>query len=176
MLRPIYISLIFAMGLIGCATVPKDAFRLSPTSLEDRQMQTRVFETDNEASLLSAGIAVLQDMGYSVDETEKAAGLVSASKIVDATDSGQIFAAVFVAALFGGGPASIDKEQKIKVSFVTLPSKLDKKGFLARITFQRIIWNTQGQVTRAETLKDKELYEDFFDKLSKSVFLEAYKI
>ncbi len=71
---------------------------------------------------------------------------------------------------------AIDKEQKINVSFVTHPSKNTEGSYLARVTFQRFIWNTQGQLTRAETIKNNELYEQFFEKLSKSVFLEAYKI
>jgi len=134
-----------------------------------------LFETQNESSILAAGIGVLQDMGYSVDSTEKDAGLVAASKTVDATNGAQVAGMIFIA-LLGGQPQAIDKEQKIRVSFVTLPSKLDKKGYLARVSFQRIVWNTKGQVTAAETLKDEKLYQEFFDKLSKSVFLEAQKI
>uniref|UniRef100_UPI0026084682 glycosyltransferase n=1 Tax=uncultured Psychrobacter sp. TaxID=259303 RepID=UPI0026084682 len=52
----------------------------------------------------------------------------------------------------------------------------NKNGYLARATFQRIVTNTQGQVTKAETMKTEELYAEFFNKLSKSVFLEAQKI
>jgi hypothetical protein len=170
-----YVLIIFVLSLAGCANIPKDAFQLSATSLQDRQIQSRFFETENEVELISAGISVLQDMGYSIDETEKNAGVVTASKNVDATDGGQVAAAIFVA-LIGGGNMAIDKEQKIRVSLVTLPSKLERNGYLSRITFQRIIWNTQGQITKAETLKNEELYSEFFSKLSKSVFLEAYKI
>ena len=170
-----YVLIIFVLSISGCVTIPEDAFQLSATSLQDRQIQSRIFETKNEVELLSSGISVLQDMGYSVDETEKNAGVVTASKNVDATDSGQVAAAIFVA-LLGGGNMAIDSEQKIKVSFVTLPSKLERNGYLSRVTFQRIIWNTQGQITKAETLKNEELYSEFFEKLSKSVFLEAYKI
>lgn len=169
-----YVLIIFVLSISGCVTIPEDAFQLSATSLQDRQIQSRIFETKNEVELLSSGISVLQDMGYSVDETEKNAGVVTASKNVDATDSGQVAAAIFVALL--GGNMAIDSEQKIKVSFVTLPSKLERNGYLSRVTFQRIIWNTQGQITKAETLKNEELYSEFFEKLSKSVFLEAYKI
>ena len=46
---------------------------------------------------------------------------------------------------------------------------------LVRVTFQRIVRRTDGS-TRAETLKGEELYRDFYERLSKSVFLEAHKI
>ncbi len=47
---------------------------------------------------------------------------------------------------------------------------------LVRATFQRMVWNMAGQMSRIETLKEPDLYEGFFDKLSKSVFLEEQKI
>lgn len=171
-----YIVVACALGITGCATTaPEDLFQVADTSLQERQMQSRFFETSNEIALLSAGVAVLQDMGYSIDETETKSGVITASKTVDATNNAQIAGAVLLAVL-GGGNMSIDSQQQIKVSFVTLPSKNNKNGYLARATFQRIVTNTQGQVTKAETMKTEDLYTEFFSKLSKSVFLEAQKI
>ncbi len=162
------------LPLSGCQTIPKDAFQLSETSLQDRQLQTRKFETNDEVALLSAGVGVLQDMGYTLEATEKNVGLITASKMADATSSGQVAGAI-VLALLGGGATPVDKEQKIRVTFVTHPAR-DKGAFLARITFQRIVWNTRGVVSKVESIKEVDLYEGFFDKLSKSVFLEAHKI
>lgn len=160
----------------ACATqVPKDVLTLSPTSLEDRQLQSRKFQTNNEVALLAAGIGALQDMGYTVETTEKEIGLITCSKCTDATDAGQVTAAVVVA-LLGGGSMPIDKEQKIRVSFVTVPSINETDTYIARITFQRLIWNTQGNISTAETIKDPEIYQGFFEKLSKSIFLEANQI
>lgn len=171
-----YIIIACALGITGCATTPpEDLFQVSDTSLQDRQIQSRFFETENEVALLSAGVAVLQDMGYSIDETETTSGVITASKTVDATNKAQIAGAVLLAVL-GGGAMSIDNEQQIRVSFVTTPSKMNNKGYLGRVTFQRVVTNTQGQVTKAETINNEELYTEFFNKLSKSVFLEAQKI
>lgn len=47
---------------------------------------------------------------------------------------------------------------------------------LVRVTFQRVIFNTAGQVTRREQINDPALYREFFDKLAQSVFLEAHEI
>ena len=61
--------LIVAFMLGGCAQkVPKDALQLSPTSLADRQMQTRRFETGNYEMMLTAASQVFQDgsSGFSV--------------------------------------------------------------------------------------------------------------
>lgn len=162
--------------LVGCApTVPKGAFVLSPTSLEDRQLQSRKFETLDRNTLLASGAAVLQDMGYALDESNARLGLLTASKNADATSGAQIAGAIFVA-LLGGGSMPIDKEQKIRICLVVNENLSDSESSIARITFQRIVWNSQGQVSRVETLKDPELYQGFFEKLSKSAFLEAHHI
>jgi len=162
-----------ASYLTGCATtVPKEALQLSPTSLEDRQMQTRHFEGSSESEILSASAGVLQDLGFQINESETDLGIIVCSKERDATESGQVAAAVVVA-LLGGGSMPIDKKQKIKASLVVKP---DKDGFNVRITFQRMVWNTQNQLSRVEGLREPEMYQEFFDKLSKSIFLEANKI
>lgn len=162
--------------LTGCQqTIPKEALQLSLTSMEDRQLQTRRFETKDEAALLAASAGVLQDLGFSLDESETKVGLVVGSKNRDATEAGQIAGAVFMAVMFGVA-MPVDKEQKIRVSLVTKPVSEGGDQHSVRVTFQRIVWNTQGQVSKTEMLKDAELYQQFFSKLSKSVFLEAHHI
>jgi len=45
---------VILLGLIsitGCATIPKDALTLSHESLAERQMQTRKYETKDEAKI-----------------------------------------------------------------------------------------------------------------------------
>ncbi|NIB42970.1 hypothetical protein HBA55_25405 [Pseudomaricurvus alkylphenolicus] len=163
-------------GLVGCTpTIPKDAFKLSPTSLEDRQLQSRKFDTLDRKVLLASGAAVLQDMGYALDESNATLGILTASKKADATDGAQIAGAVVVA-LLGGGAMPVDKEQKIRISLVVNENLSDSESSIARISFQRIVWNTQGQISRVETLKEPDLYQGFFEKLSKSAFLEAHLI
>ena len=89
-----------------------------------------------------------------------------------------------VALLVGGNAAnSMDKSQKIRLCIVVKPvtsdsseAKKENSGWVVRATFQRMVWNSYGQLNRLEGLKDPELYQQFFEKLSKSVFLEAQKI
>ncbi len=77
-----------------------------------------------------------------------------------------------MATLFGAD-VPIDRNQKFRASIVTHPSG----GEIAvRVTFQRIVWNDYGQISCLELIEDPEVYQEFFDKLSKAVFLEAHEI
>lgn len=169
---------VFLVGavLAGCEqTIPKEALKLTEKSLEQRQAQTRRFDTADEAELLSASAAVLQDLGFNLDESETRLGLVVASKERDATETGQVIGAILLAVLTGV-PMPIDKVQKIRASLVTRPFDESGEGTAVRITFQRIVWNSNRQISKTEALTDPELYQRFFEKLSKAVFLEAHEI
>jgi hypothetical protein len=174
-MRNVIALLALPVFLAACVSIPKNAFKLSQSSLEIRKMQTRKFDTKDEVALLSAGAAQLQDMGYIIDETEKDVGLIAASKDADATDGKQV-AQMVAFVLFTGAAPPIDRDQKIRVSFVTIPSGTNSGSYLARITFQRIVWNDRGHISRVETISDPKIYQDFFSGLSKSVFLEANQI
>ena len=124
---------------------------------------------------MSASAAVLQDLGFNLDESETRLGVIVASKDRDATDVGQVVGAVLMAVLFGANMA-VDKNQNIRASLVTRPHGENGTSVAVRITFQRMVWNTQGQVSKTEALTDPVLYQEFFSSLSKSIFLEAHKI
>lgn len=160
---------------VGCAAkIPPEALIWNQETLEERQLQTKRFDTNDETMVLQAVAGLLQDLGFNIDESETKLGLIVASKDRDATDGGQVALAIFVA-LLGGGATPIDKDQKLRASVVTFPAS-DEQSMNVRVTFQRIVWNTHGQVSKTEALKDPESYKEFFDKLSKSIFLEAHDI
>lgn len=168
------LAVLVSAVLTGCKTIPEDALALKADSFANRQLQTRKYDTLDEKNLLSASAAVLQDLGYNLDESETALGVLVGSKSRDATDGGQIAAAIFVAAL-GGGNMAIDERQMIRASIVTRPS-VDDGSSLVRVTFQRVVWNTDKVVSRIEAINEQQIYVDFFDRLSKSVFLEGQQI
>jgi hypothetical protein len=159
----------------GCqATTATEALQLAPDSLERRQTQTRVYQTDDEAELLAASAALLQDLGFNLDESDVELGVIVASKERDAEEAGQIAGAIVLAVLLGVN-VPWDDNQKIRASVVT--RKLDERdGYAVRLTMQRIVWNTRGLVSKTEPLDEPEMYREFFDKLSKSVFLEAQEL
>ncbi len=164
------------VALAGCQTIPKDALKLKPESLQKRALQTRMYEGVAEVDILSASAGVMQDLGFNIDESETKLGLIVGSKERDATEAGQVAAAIVIA-LLGGGAMAIDKNQKLRLSLVVRPASADdKQRHLVRVTFQRIVWNTQNRITRVEGLEQPEIYQEFFDRLSKAIFLEGHKI
>ena len=177
MRRPVLVPLclLFVAPLLACTGIPKDALQLSPESLELRQLQTRRFETNDEARILSACAGLLQDLGFTLDESETALGLIVASKDRSAVEVGQVVAAVFIAALTGAA-VPVDETQKLRASIVSRPVGENNQSTAVRVTFQRIVWNTHGQISKQEGLNEAEMYQEFFEKLSKSLFLEAHQI
>lgn len=167
-----------AVLLTGCQTgIPADALDLKPDSLERRQLESRRFDSSKESDLLSACSGVAQDLGFTIDEAETKLGVMVASKNREASDTGS---RVAMAILFGGNAAnSMDRSQKIRLCIVVKPVQGAAGAptqYVVRATFQRMVWNSYGQLTRLEGLREVELYQQFFEKLSKSIFLEAHKI
>jgi hypothetical protein len=184
----------------GCATtIPPEALQMQPDTLANRQQQSRKFDIKTEKDLLSASASVLQDMGFNLDESQTSLGVIVASKSRSATDGGQIAGAIVMGFLFGAAAMSYDKNQKIRASLVTKPAvtnnpikvelspkdgkniKFDQQveassGFVVRVTFQRLVWNQNGVMTKIEGINDPAIYTEFYDKLSKSVFLQAQNV
>jgi hypothetical protein len=167
-------GLVFALILLnGCAVgIPKDALRLQPETLRLRELQTRVYETTDEKKILSASLAVLQDLGFNLDESESKLGVIVASKDRSVWDTGQFMAKIFIGALTGT-QVPIDEHHKVRVSLVTRPVQ---SYVHVRVTFQRLVWNDQQQLWKIESLNEESIYREFFDQLSKAVFLEAHPI
>lgn len=164
-----------SLAFVAChPRIPTEALRLDSESLKQRQVQTRIFQTDDEAKVLAACAALLQDTGFNIDESETKLGVIVGSKDRSALSAGQVVGSIFVT-LLTGAPIPWDKNQKMRACVITKPVGEEKKSVAVRVTFQRIVWNTEGKVTKREGLTDPEIYQEFFEKLSKSLFLEAHE-
>lgn len=174
-LMALWIGLGFCSWL-GCGqtTIPKDALLLKEPTTEIRVRQSRKYETADERAVLIASNQLLQDLGFNLEESSRDVGLLVASKDRTAVDGGQVAGQVLMAAVFGVW-VPIDKDQKIRASVVTAPSS-DGTNVLVRVTFQRLVWNDLGALYKVERLDTPELYSEFFEKLSKALFLEAQEI
>jgi hypothetical protein len=160
--------------------MPPDVFKVGENVVQIRSQEIRRFEGADPTAIYSASAGVLQDMGFTLTETESKLGLLVGTKDRSAVDGTQV-ALVILAVLAGARDTAIDRNQKFFVS-VVVTSVLDEAGrdvpnqYAVRATFSRMVWNTRNELTRAEQLRDEDLYSGFFDKLSKAVFLEANKI
>lgn len=181
--------------LVGCVThtQPDELFQLKPESAINRAMETRFFETKDEAELLSASAAVLQDLGFQVEESVREVGFLRATKERSAREYGQDITRFFVFLLSTGlvfvqqPPIVIpvDLHQKIAAALVTRPVNLDATRQEVRVAFYRVVWKGAGSSgnqgippgeQRMEMLRDPVMYQTFFAKLSKAVFLEPFAL
>ncbi len=193
--RAALLSALLLLAACAAPTKPEELLQLSPESSAHRAMETRMFETPNETELLSASAAVLQDLGFQVSESAREVGFLRAAKERSAREYGQEITRVLVALLstaasvLGGGNAftltPVDLQQQINASLVTRP--LDDAGtrYEVRVLFYRLVWKGSGQSgnayvepgqQRMEMIRDAGIYQQFFARLSKSVFLEAQRI
>ena len=151
----------------------------TPQSLEQRQIETRRYDGISERDLITASINLLQDLGFNFENSETELGTIIASKQRDTEGLEASFTHYLShGLLFLVLP--VTKDQITRVAIVVHPV-LDSNGetiddsHLVRVTFQSIALRTNSS-TSGKTLSDPELYQGFFEKLSKSVFLEAQEI
>ena len=69
------------LAIAGCQTVPKYEEFFQLVSLEERSIQTRIYQTDDEIKILSACTDLLLDNGFRIKEVESRLGWIDASKI-----------------------------------------------------------------------------------------------
>jgi len=180
---------------LGCVHTPAEAFfQLTPESAQHRAAETRQFETSGEDELLSASAAVLQDLGFQVVESVREVGFLRAVKERSAREYGPeiwrgIVLAISSLGLISGQNSLIwmpvDLQQQIDASLVSRPIDAEGSRHEVRILFYRVVWKSDGSSgntyippgeQRMETIRDPGIYQLFFAKLSKAVFLEAHKI
>ena len=114
----------------------------------DRAIQTRRFDTKDRTLILRAAIGVLQDLGYTIEESQDGFGMIVASRLVGARIRAQI----------------------------VVRSVSDSNAITVRANFQRVGFTSGASLARGETIADPEIYRGFFDKLAQSAFLTAHEI
>ncbi|MDH5667884.1 MAG: hypothetical protein OEY86_07735 [Nitrospira sp.] len=187
--------MIVGCQLMACVahTQPQEFFQLTAESSSNRAMQTRMFETKDEAELLSASATVLQDIGFQVEESVREVGFLRAAKERSAREYGQDINR-FLVLLFSSGASivgvppiviPVDLHQKIAASVVIRPLNSESTRQEVRVAFYRVVWKGAGAAgrqqippgeQRMEMLRDPVMYQAFFSKLSKAVFLEPFAL
>jgi hypothetical protein len=171
-LKPFYLTVLCCLA--GCASgIAREALTLQAEALQQRRLQTRRFDTVDEERLLSAALDVLQDLGFAVDEATPQLGVLVVSKNRDADSTGEIVGSFIIGAV-SDSEVIYNVEQKIRASVVTRVVK--NRHSTLRVTFQRTVWNNRGEISDNESIDDPAVYQEFFSKLSKAVFLRAQEL
>jgi hypothetical protein len=149
------------------------------SAVELRELETRRFSTLDQQAMMAAATQTLQDLGFTITESSVDAGVLVGSKQRDAEETGQvagqIVLTVLLAAMGSAHHPVWDKTQDIHITVVATPIE-NSKQIEMRVSFDRYLTNSDGLQWRAELIKEPDIYQEFFDKLSQSAFLEAHKI
>ncbi|HVT74005.1 MAG TPA: hypothetical protein VHD61_12795 [Lacunisphaera sp.] len=187
--RRLPLGLAFTVWLAGCAGIPAGALKLPPDTAEHRELQTHRYEGVSEARLLSAGVGVLQDLGFTLEGSESRLGVITGSRKLTSRrplHSDEVLsrlawsAAIPYLAPFAayGAIHGVKEPQVVRLSLVTHPDPTGPTpACLVRVTAQRVVYLDE-QLTTAKTLEalnDPRFFEEFFKRLSLSVFLEEGK-
>ncbi len=137
--------------VLGCATPapPSEAFVLAPISQAEREMQTRVFATEDERAVLAACIAVLQRHGFAAEDQDHALGVIVAFKDTE-----------------GGG-----QRTRLRASIASRPAGEFGLETQLRITFQRLAWNARGREILRQAVREPGEYDGFFEQLAQTLAL-----
>ena len=169
----VFKSLLLVLFITGCeTTAPENALQWNKGTMQSRQIQSRRFDTADEKKILRGCALLLQDLGFNLTASESAVGLLNAQKDRTAVEAEQVVGKV-LAAIFLEADIQIDARQKIQASIVTRPQN---GKIIVRVTFQRIVYDDHGNVSRQESINEPDYYQEFFGRLSKSLFLTAHGI
>jgi len=174
-------SLLLLAMLAGCAaSVPEAALRLPESTLEVRSIQTRTLAAPSEIDILTATVAVLQDMEFNIDRIEKPLGVITASKITDADSASEkswlLFLDVLCAAGGSGGcdaSSTAQDDQHIMLTMVVLPSLARSGEYTARVTIQRVVYDKRDRIKLLQRIDDPGTYQDIFENLRASLFIQT---
>lgn len=158
MLKKFCFSVVTAVLLTGCTSY-KDYYKLDEQYLQRRQLETKQFDTNDEERMLTAAAQVLQDLGFSIDESETRLGITTASKSAEASTFAEKAGSVLLYGgmfdIVGAMNANYDIEQKICVTLVKMKNTA-RGEYNVRTRFARMIWNSKKEV-RVEKIGDAEI-------------------
>ena len=175
------LALLVTVCAAGCgvtSTAKQSSLRLQESPLEVRSLQSRTFTAPSEIEILAATVGVLQDMEYNIDRIESPLGVVTASKVADADSSGEQMGLLMLdlACLLMSGDcdamSTASDRQLILLTLVVQPSLANTDKYVARVTLQRVVYDQMERIKLKEAIHEPEMYQQIFERLAKSIFLE----
>lgn len=164
-----YISLVVvglgALSMLsGCVYEPQ---KPPLTQLQLRQLQSRSYENRDPITSMRAVINALLDEGFIIKNADKDLGFVQATKDVEISGGGQVFAEF--GGIFGNQQARWRNSSVIDCSG-TLTTQ--GKSTNVRLIFQKKVLDNFGVPMGIDLIEDPAFYQNIFSKIDKSLFLE----
>lgn len=130
------------------------------SQLQIRQMQTYTFDVDDFKMVMKAMLNVLQDEGYVVKNVDMSLGFLTATKDVEERRALNIW--------FSDNPQWINQ---IIIDVTANVSEYQDK-IRVRASFQQKEIDNLGVVYSVRQIDNPEFYQNFFSKVSKSIFIQ----
>jgi hypothetical protein len=159
------VGILFALSLAGCATAPAP----QQSQLEIREYQTRMFDTANQKQVMKALIGALQDDGFVISQANTDLGLLTAQKEINVRNAGT----AFVATLLAGNDATYQNNATMEA---TANVSAFGKQTRVRLNVAQKIMDNKGGVMDVQPISDPKFYQDFFETVSKSLFIQHEKL
>ncbi|MDF2549405.1 MAG: hypothetical protein K0S07_472 [Chlamydiales bacterium] len=152
------------LTVVGCA--PHDDSEPVLSQMELRQIQTKSFNSVDMKNVMKVMLSVLQDDGYIVKNANLDLGLISATKEMSVESRKEKTLSLMV----NGEQARWKKNAQIEVSATVNSFGSDVK---VRVNFQKKVIDNIGAPVSVDQVLDPEMYLDFFNKVSKGLFIEG---
>ena len=166
MTKKILPTIAAVLVLSACASTPQDnvtsATVTAPVTI---RTEVRDLSVERTRPIVAAAAEILRNMGYEIDRSASDDDTVIAWKTDDIAPAGRGNPEL-VLAFLGDGPIAIAKERKVRASFTAAARSTPGEGITAGIAFQRITWDTAGDIMQVAPIDDRELYDGFFARLS----------
>ena len=160
-------------------------FQLNPTAPADLVIQSHRFDTNESGLVFNGCVSVLQDMGYAVTGGDRPLGLVVARRKAEVPKAGLehavaeaalVTTTIILSLLTGQDMVTDLPEQVEQTIFISLlVSAETENSTRVRLSIDRDMLYDNGRVIPDHT-ESPLIYQEFFGKLSKSVFLEAHQL
>lgn len=162
-----YLLALFCLVFAGCGPQNKGADQ--KTQLEIRELQTRMYDTQNFKLVMKSVLNVLQDENFIVKNVALDLGFLTATKEIDVEDPNAAFWAKFQR-------TDTARWRKNEVIDATVNVTEFGNQMRVRANFQSKVMDNKGAVVSVNQMVEDEFYQDFFSKVDKGIFIQQQNI